>query len=133
MAVEVVWMATEDSGQLPPEMLTSTLDEMRAHVRRLRARGEGYLAVTRPGGRFPALFVGFRGEHAVVHLDPDDEHLFLLHGDGSVPDEVKVTVPIMEDTSTFTGYVAMTVDHAMELVEEFAHTGSVGDHPRSLL
>lgn len=38
-----------------------------------------------------------------------------------------------EDASTFTGHVVMTLDHAMELVEEFAHSGSVGDHARTCM
>jgi hypothetical protein len=107
------------------------LDDLRARVRALRTRGEGYLAITQRGGLYPALFVGFRGEHAVVDLQSDDETVFLLHGDGSVPDEEEVDVLNIEEAATFTGHVVMTLDHALELVEEFVHTGSVGNHPRT--
>src|SRR5688572_27319513 len=115
IALEVVWMATDDSGQLPSDLVTSTLDDLRARVRALRAGGEGYVIVSRPGNLYPVLLVGFRGEDAVVHLQPDDETMILLNGDGSVPDDQQADVLIIEETATFPGDVVMTVDHALEI------------------
>ena len=132
--MDVVWVATEeDSGRYPYFPITSSLRDLRARVRALRTRGEGYVEVSRPEGDYPALLVGFQGEHAVVHLQADAETMFLLHGDGSVRAEDEVDVLIFEEDSTFTGHVVMTLDHAIELLEEFAHSGSVGNHPRTCM
>src|SRR5829696_6194232 len=69
MGHEVEWTATTLDGRYTGGQVTSMLDELFARVDALRARGEGYLEICRPdGGDYPAVFVGFRGERAVVHF-----------------------------------------------------------------
>lgn len=112
--MDVVWVATEaESGRYPFDAVTSTLDDLRARVRALQLRGEGYFEIARAGGEYPALLVEFRGGHAVVHLHPNAETMILLHGDGSVPAEEDVGVLIFEESATFTGHVVMHLDRAM--------------------
>lgn len=130
--MEVAWIATEaDSWRYGPDEVTSPLEDLRAHVRALRARGKGYVEIAKPGSDYPALLVGFEGELAVVHLQQDAETMILLHGDGSVPAEKQAHVWIVDDAATFPGRFVMTLNRALHLMEEFVHSGSVGDHPRT--
>jgi hypothetical protein len=110
-------------------MVTTPLEELRARIRVLRAGGSGYLEISRPGRLFPALFVAFGGEHAVVHFD-DETSLFQLYGGESVPAEETAEVFILEGMSPFPGECVMTLDRALEVMEEFVRTGAVGEHPR---
>jgi len=134
-ALEVMWSATSaDSGRFPAAgAVTSTLDELRARVRALRASGAGYLEVARPGSDFPALFVGFGGEHAVVHFSEEPESMFQFYGDGSVPADEQAEVQILDESWTCPGDCVMSLDQALEIMEEFVRTGSVGDYPRWLM
>jgi len=90
----------------------------------LRARGQGYLEVDLPDGTYPCLALGFRADHAVVHLFTDARTVSLLVGDGTVPRDEAVEVPVMDELAIFTGYFVMGVDRAWDAVESFVRTGS---------
>ncbi|MEW2468984.1 hypothetical protein AB0919_28830 [Streptomyces sp. NPDC046994] len=63
----------------------------------LRTRGQGYIEVRPPTGEFPLLTMGFRGDHAVIHLFQDTETVSLLVGDGSVAANAVIDVPTMDE------------------------------------
>ncbi|GAA2852425.1 hypothetical protein Acy02nite_51910 [Actinoplanes cyaneus] len=48
---------------------------------------------------------------------------FLLAGDGVVPDEAYVEVPVMDGLVRFTGDVVLEVDRAWELIQAFLRSG----------
>lgn len=126
--MEVVWAATSvKTGRLSAEV-KSTFDELLARFRELRARGEGYLEVRTPDRDFPAITMGFRDGRAVIHLAHSPESMALLRGDDSVPPDEEVEVPIIDEPSVFTGEVAMTLDNAWQLVQDFARTGSLDEY-----
>jgi len=90
----------------------------------LRSRVQGHLEVGLADGTYPCLTLSFRAEHAVVHLFTDEETVSLLVGDGTVPWEATVEVPVMDELAIFTGYFVMGVDRAWDAVESFVRTGS---------
>jgi hypothetical protein len=90
----------------------------------LRSRGRGYLKVRLPDSEFPQLTLGFRDDHAVIHLINDAEGMSLLVGDGTVPSGAVVDVPIMDDLTEFTGDFVLSVDRAWNLVRNFIRTGA---------
>lgn len=94
---------------------------------RLRERGEGYIEVRLPEGEFPRLTLGFRSDHAVVHLFGSDEEMSLLVGDGSIPADTVVTIPIMDDLAEFTGDFVLSVDHAWGVTSAFLERETVLD------
>ena len=131
--LEVMWSAVSpDSGRFPAAgMVTSTVEDLRARIRMLRHGGAGYLEIATPERLFPALFVAFGGEHAVLHYQADeDTSLFQLYGDDSVPADETAEVFILDGIMPFPGDCVMLLDHAIEVMEEFVRTGAVGDHPR---
>jgi hypothetical protein len=91
----------------------------------LRQRGEGYVEVRLPEHEFPVVTVGFRGDFAVAHVADGPTSMALLRGDGSVPPARLVEVLIMDDVSAFSGEVAMSLDHAWTLLDDFLHSGHV--------
>ncbi|MET8644984.1 hypothetical protein [Streptomyces sp. NPDC004675] len=93
----------------------------------LRTRGQGYIEVRLPTGKFPLLTMGFRGNHAVIHLFQDAETGSLLVGDGSVAAHAVIDVPIMDEEAVFTGHFALSADHAWDLMQHFAETGEPHD------
>jgi hypothetical protein len=128
------WVATVSyPGRYHAGVIAGALDDLRAQVEPVRAHGEGYLEVSRPGSDYPALFVGFRGERAVVHFQEVPESMYQMNGDGSVPADAEIDVVILSEVMTFPGDCAMTWDRALEIMEDFARTGSVADHPRWLM
>lgn len=96
----------------------------RGRIDELRAHGQGYLEVALPGGEFPVLALGLRHGHAVVHLFRDAERVSLLVGDGSVPTDAAVEVPIMDGLAEFTGDFVLSVDHACAVAGTFVRTGT---------
>jgi hypothetical protein len=93
----------------------------------LRSRGQGHLEVSLPGGTYPCLTLSFRAEYAVVHLFTDEETVSLLVGDGSVPWDETVEVPVMDELAIFTGYFVLGVDRAWGVVHSFVRTGAFTD------
>lgn len=71
--------------------------------------------------------MGFRAGRAVVHRAEGPESLSLLRGDGSVPPDAVVEIPIMDELAIFTGDFVVTLEHAWRLMREFARTGEAGD------
>jgi hypothetical protein len=51
---------------------------------------------------------------------------FLLVGDGSVPPDATVEVPIMDEDGVFAGNFVMSVDRVWTAVRDFVRTGSTG-------
>lgn len=52
---------------------------------------------------------------------------FLLAGDGTVPNEAYVQVPVMDELARFTGDVVLDVHRAWGLVRAFISTGQASD------
>ncbi|NYF57893.1 hypothetical protein HDA35_003724 [Micromonospora purpureochromogenes] len=121
--MNVVWAGTSPtSGRFLLAEIKSTAAELFDRFGELRSRGEGYLEVRMPDRDFPLLTVGFRGEHAVIHLADAPESMSLLEGDNSVPIDEPVEVPVMGDSVEFTGRFVSSVDHACRILQEFVRT-----------
>ncbi|MFF7165055.1 hypothetical protein ACFZBP_27430 [Streptomyces sp. NPDC008086] len=97
---------------------------LRGRIDELLARGQGYLEVPLSAGEFPVLTLGVRHGHAVVHLFRDAASVSLLVGDGSVPSDAAVEVPIMDDLAEFTGDFVLSVDRATAVARTFVRTGT---------
>ena len=127
--VEAVWAASSPvSGRFSPSEVTSTAAELLERYRQLRERGEGYVEVRLPNRGFPVVTVGFRGGLAVAHVADGPTSMALLRGDGSVSPDQLVEVPIMDDAAQFSGDIAMTLDSAWGLLDDFLRTGLVRGH-----
>lgn len=72
------------------------------------------------------LILAFRDDHVVVHLMSDAERMSLLAGDGTLPSDAEVEVPIMDELAAFTGDFVLGVDRAWDLVHNFTRTGAAG-------
>ncbi|MGW7364070.1 hypothetical protein ACWGI8_11725 [Streptomyces sp. NPDC054841] len=126
--MSVVWATTS------PESERFSSGERHSDVRglsdrfsKLRSRGQGYLEVRLPDSEFPQLTLGFRGDHAVIHLINDAAGMSLLVGDGTVPSGAVVDVPIMDDLTEFTGDFVLSVETAWALVRNFIRTEAPSD------
>ncbi|MBB4752051.1 hypothetical protein [Actinoplanes lobatus] len=129
--MDVIWSATElGSRRFRPTPVRSDLAELDNHFRRLRRRRvRGYIEVEVPNVESPRLTIGFRGEYAVIHMfvvTPAVQS-FLLAGDGTVPSEAYVQVPVMDELTRFTGDVVLEVHRAWDLVRAFTRTGRASD------
>lgn len=129
--MDVVWSATAlESRRFRPTPVRSDPAELDSHFRRLRRRRiRGYIEVEVPAVESPQLAIGFRGEYAVIHLlvIAPVEQSFLLAGDGTVPDEAYVQVPVMDELTRFMGDVVLDVHRAWDLVSAFTRTGQASD------
>jgi hypothetical protein len=129
--MDAIWAATEvGSRRFRPTPVRSDLAALDDHFRRLRRRRvRGYIEVEVPDAESPRLAVGFRGEYAVIHLfvATPVARSFLLAGDGSVPKEAYVQVPVMDELARFTGDVVLDAHHAWDLVRVFLRTGRAGE------
>ncbi|WP_020136589.1 hypothetical protein [Streptomyces sp. 351MFTsu5.1] len=125
--MSVVWAATAPDSE--PFHLVERRSEVKDLADRfsdLRALGQGYVEVRSSDQEFPVLTLAFREDHAVVHLMHDRERISLLVGDGTVPPEAEVDVPVMEELAVFTGDFVLETDRAWELVLDFTQTWAVG-------
>ena len=125
--MNVVWSATSpETGRFSAAVMRSDLTELEGRFAALRSRGEGYLEVELPTGDSPQVSVSFRGDGAVVQQISDLEAPVssLLVGDGSVPPEARIEVPVMDELADFTGDFVMNVDRAWAAVRDFVRTGS---------
>lgn len=121
--VSVVWAATAPGSE--PSHLVERHSEVKDLADRfsdLRSRGQGYVEVRSPDQDFPTIALAFRDDHAVVHLMRDTARMSLLVGDGTVPPEAEVEVPILDELAVFTGDFVLTTDRAWELVLAFTQT-----------
>jgi hypothetical protein len=124
----VMWAATSpESGRFSAVEKRSDVRDLSDRLTELLLRGQGYLEVRLPGGEFPRLALGFRGDQAVIHLFHDAEVTSLLVGDGTVAADAAVDIPIMDDLAVFTGDFVLTVDRAWVLVRNFIRTGAPRD------
>jgi hypothetical protein len=129
--MDVAWSATELGsrrfGRTPVRSGLAELDHRFRELRRRRIRG--YIEVEVPDVDSPQLTIGFRGEYAVIHkfVVVPDARSFLLAGDGSVPKEAYVEVPVMDELARFTGDVVLDVHRAWDRVRAFVRTGRAGD------
>jgi hypothetical protein len=114
-------------GTVLPGERRSDVRDLSDRFNELRSRGQGYLKVRLPDSEFPQLSLGFRDDHAVIHLINDAEGMSLLVGDGTVPSGAVVDVPIMDDLTEFTGDFVLSVDRAWDLVRNFIRTGAPSD------
>lgn len=123
-----VWAATSpESGRFCPDERHTDLRGLSDRFGELRSRGQGYLEVGLPGAEFPWLSMGFRGDHAVVHLLEDAGAMSLRVGDGTVPPGVVAGVPVMDGLAEFTGGFVLGVDRAWAVVQDFVRTGVPGE------
>ncbi|MET9379796.1 hypothetical protein ABZY09_01600 [Streptomyces sp. NPDC002928] len=123
--MSVVWSMTSlESGRFRPGERCSELPDLAGDFSELRSSGQGYLEVRLPDSEYPQLTLSFRGDRAIIHLFTDEETVSLLGGDGTVPPEVTVDVPIMDELSSFTGDFVLSVDRAWDVVENFVRTGT---------
>ncbi|WP_405910212.1 hypothetical protein OG742_42040 [Streptomyces sp. NBC_00828] len=126
--MDVVWTMTSlESGRFVPTERRSEVSELVADFNELRSSGQGYLEIRLPVGEFPQLTLGFRDDHAVVHLIGDGGDMSLLVGDGAISSDTVVDVPIMDDLAEFTGDFILSVDHAWGVVGQFIERGAVED------
>ena len=129
--MDVVWSATEPgSRRFRPTPVRTDLAGLDDHFRRLRRRRvRGYLEVEVPDVESPQLTIGFRGEYAVIQLliATPVPRSFILAGDGSVPKEAYVELPVMDELARFNGDVVLKVDRAWDLVRSFLRTGQTGE------
>jgi hypothetical protein len=88
---------------------------------------EGYIEVRNSNQEHPLLIMSFRAGQAVIHRAEGATSMSLLHGDGSVPPDATIEVPIMDDLAVFAGDFVLTLDHAWRLMREFSRTGEVDD------
>ncbi|MFD4562829.1 hypothetical protein ACFWP5_52530 [Streptomyces sp. NPDC058469] len=116
-------MTSPESGQFRPSETRSELRDLTDAINELRSLGHGYLEARLPNNAFPQLTMGFRDDHAIIHLFTTEESVSLLLGDGTLPSEVTVDVPIIDELSTFTGDFVLSVDHAWDVVQNFVQTG----------
>ncbi|MEU1180412.1 hypothetical protein ABZ464_22665 [Streptomyces sp. NPDC005820] len=124
----VVWATTSpESGRFVAGERRSDVSDLTDRFGELRSRGQGYLEVRLPDREFPRVSLGFRGDHAVIHLIDEAEVLSLLVGDGTVPVGAVVDVPIMDDPAEFTGDFVLGVDRAWSLISSFIRPGAAGD------
>jgi hypothetical protein len=126
--MSVVWSMTSlESGRFSAGDKCLELSNLADDFNALRSRGQGYLEVRLPGDSFPQMTLGFRGDYAIIHLFSDGESVSLLIGDGTVPSEAMVEVPIMDDLAVFSGEFVLSVDRAWEAVQKFARAGIFED------
>ncbi|WP_416979032.1 hypothetical protein [Streptomyces sp. T028] len=126
--LSVVWATTSpESGRFSAGERRSDVRDLVDRFSELRSRGQGYVEVRLPDRELPRLTLGFRGDHAVIHLIDDAEGMSLLVGDGTVPVDALVDVPIMDDPAEFTGDFVLSVDHAWAVVRSFIQTGAPRD------
>jgi hypothetical protein len=121
--MDVVWSATElGSRRFRPTPVRSDPAKLENHFRQLcRRRIRGYIEVEVPDVESPQLTIGFRGEYAVIHMlvvTPVAQS-FLLAGDGTVPNDAYVQVPVMDELARFAGDVVLDVHRAWDLVRAF--------------
>jgi hypothetical protein len=123
----VAWSATEvRTRRYSPTVVRSEPDELESRFRWLRRRKiRGYIEVEIADAGSPRLAIGFRGEYAVIQLKASGT--LLLAGDGSVPKEAYVEVPIVDELVTFTGDVVFAVHRAWDVIGVFLRTGRAED------
>ncbi|BCJ75951.1 hypothetical protein CS0771_54950 [Catellatospora sp. IY07-71] len=123
--MSVLWAATSlESGRFYPGENRSDVSELSERFNELRCRGQGYLEARLADNAFPLLTLGFRDEHAVIHLFNSAEEVALLAGDGTVPPDAVVDVPILDDLAQFTRAFILSIDPAWDSVQPFTRTGS---------
>ncbi|MFG2576124.1 hypothetical protein [Streptomyces sp. NPDC048481] len=125
--MSVVWAATSpESGLFYPVERCSEVKDLSDRFNELRSRGQGYVEVRSPNREFPVLSLAFRDDHAVVHLMSSTERMSLLVGDGTVPSDAEVEVPIMDDLAAFTGDFVLDIGRAWYLRHSFTQTQAAG-------
>jgi hypothetical protein len=124
--MDVVWSMTSlESGLFCPGERRSGLPVLTDGFNELRSRGQGYMEVRLPDSVFPQLTLAFRDDCAVVHLFADEESVFLLAGDGTVPPVAAVGVPIVDDPAVFTGDFVLSVERAWDAIRKFVRVGGL--------
>ena len=123
--MSVVWAATElETGWFSGLERHSTVQELKAHIKALSdGLGQGYLEIRRPDGDLPYVALGFKADHAVLHLFDNSGGVSLHMGDDSAAPGAEVEVVIMDELHAFTADVALTTDHAWDVVLDFIQTG----------
>ncbi|WP_203829854.1 hypothetical protein [Actinoplanes palleronii] len=129
--MDVLWSATDPKTRrfsaAPVRSDSAALEDRVQRLRKRRIRG--YLEAEIPDTESPQLTMGFRGEYAVIHMivEAPEPLSFLLLGDGSVPDEAYVQLPVMDELARFYGDVVQEVEHAWHLMQAFLRTGRPDD------
>jgi hypothetical protein len=119
-----------ETGRFAPDQQSVDRDDLIRLVDQLSAIDQGYVEVRLVDDNFPALLVGFRKGHAVVHCMSAPESMALLTGDGSVAGSESVDVLVMDDLATFTGAYVLESARARDVLLKFvdgADPGSLGE------
>ena len=85
----------------------------------LAVLGRGYAEVSRGHEPFPRVTVSVASGWGFVHLFPSANECHLLRGDGAVPEENVIEVPVMGERAIFSGEFALPIGRAIDLVEAF--------------
>ncbi|WP_328980418.1 hypothetical protein [Streptomyces canus] len=127
--MNVVWAATAlKTGWFSGIERHSNVQDLEAHIKALgTGLGQGYLEIRRPDGDLPYLALGFKGDHAVLHLFDNSGGVSLRVGDDSAAPSTEVEVVIMDELYAFTADVALSMDHAWDIVHDFIQTGAPGE------
>ncbi|MFJ9100707.1 hypothetical protein ACIRJM_19815 [Streptomyces sp. NPDC102405] len=127
--MNVVWAATAlETGWFSGLERHSNVQELEAHIKALgTGLGQGYLEIQRPDGDLPSLALGFKGDLAVLHLFDTSGRVSLRVGDDSAAPSAEVEVVIMDELHAFTGDVALSMDHALDIVHDFIQTATPGE------
>ncbi|MFJ2925632.1 hypothetical protein ACIPIU_11535 [Streptomyces massasporeus] len=124
----VSWTATDlKSRRFSAIEQSSDVADLTDHFTALHSHGQGYLEVRLQGSEFPLLTLGFQDDQAVIHLFSNAERSSLLVGDGTVPANAVVQVPIMDEPTVFSGDCALAVDRAWALARSFIQAGRPGE------
>lgn len=111
------WAGDEQPRNVQQRSDTKTFLRFLAAV---ATHGEGYVEVARGDNPFPVLALSAASGHGVIHQFESEEDCYLLGGDGSVPTDELVEVPIVEGSGTFTGDFVLSLDLAVSVVDAFA-------------
>jgi hypothetical protein len=115
----VVWSGTTEDGSFRAVESETSEEELTRHLDALRSVGKGYVEVRHPDAAHPVVTLGFTGDRAVVQVFRTADTMLVLVGDGSVPSEQLVSVPVMDEDAPFTGELVSSTDRAWSVVSAF--------------
>ena len=120
---DVEWVASDpETGYLPGIAKRTSAERCLAALDRLLDAG-GYAELNLAGRPHPSLALSFRDGRGVVHRFSAADRVSLLGGDGSVPDEDVLALPLLLGDAEFTGAFVLGADRARTVVRDFVATG----------
>lgn len=80
---------------------------------------DGYLELSPDESGYPMLALSFADGRSVVHHFPAADRCLLLLGDGSLPMDQAVPLPIFTEPAEFTGGVVSSANRAWAIADAF--------------